>query len=136
MDDDLAPRDGDADGDEEADMISVAEVADEDVADEVAADVSAAVGDEATDVADVFAIATCIGGIGSGSRRTPPELMLRRMLPSIRSTPPRRPEKAERDVKVCGVNSKEPKLIESSRIGEDDADASVAGAIGTADEVP
>ena len=105
VEDDVAPRDGDADDDEEADMIGVAGVVDE-----VAADRSAAAGDEAADiVANGAAAATGPERIGSGRRRMPPALMLRWTLPIARSIPPRRPEKVERDEKECGVNSNDPK---------------------------
>ena len=107
-----------------------------------ATDSSAVVDDEAADVA-ANGVAATAGpkSIGSGRRRTPPALMLRWTLPIARSIPPGRPEKVECDEKGCGVNSKDPKQIESSRAdevgaGEDDADADVAGAIGTADVVP
>ena len=58
------------------------------------------------------------------------------------SIPPRRTEKAERDVSVCGVNSKDPKRIEFPELGDngadDDGDAGgvVADMIGAANEVP
>jgi hypothetical protein len=126
VEDDVALHDGDADGDEEADTISVAGMVDE-----VEAERSAAVGDEAAEVAtDRAAATTGPERIGSGRRRTPPALMLRWTLPIARSIPPRRPEKVECDEKGCGVNSKDPKQIESSRAsegesGEDDADADV-----------
>jgi hypothetical protein len=73
---DAVPRDDD----EEADMISVAGVVDE-----VAAEGSATVGDEAADVAaDGAAAAGGAEGIGSGRRRIPPALMLRWTLPIAR----------------------------------------------------
>ena len=58
------------------------------------------------------------------------------------SIPPRRPEKAERDASVCGVNSKDPKRIEFPEFGDDGVDDSgdaggvTADTIETADEVP
>ena len=58
------------------------------------------------------------------------------------SIPPRRPEKAERDTSVCGVNSKDPKRIEFPDFSDDGADGGgdagedVADTIGLADEVP
>ncbi len=59
------------------------------------------------------------------------------------SIPPRRPEKAERDASVCGVNSKDPKRIEFPELGDEGADDGVGDAgevvvdtIGSADEVP
>jgi ribose 5-phosphate isomerase len=81
------------------------------------------VGDEASDRA-VDEVADVVGleRIGLGSRRTPPALMLRWMLPIARSIPPCKPEKAEHEAKGCGVNSKDPKKIESSKIGDDGAD--------------
>jgi hypothetical protein len=133
----VAPRGGDANGDEEADTIGIAGVDDE-----VAVDSLVAIGDEVADVAaDGAAAAAGPERIGSGRRRTPPALMLRWTLPIARSIPPRKPEKAERDEKGCGVNSNDPKQIESSTADEggtddDDANADVAGAIRTADVVP
>jgi hypothetical protein len=111
-------RDDDADGDDGADTISVAGVVDE-----VAADRSDTVGDEAADVA-VDEVVTTVGPerIGSGSRRMPPALMVRWTLPIARSILSRKLEKAECDAKGCGVNSKDPKKIESSKIGDDGAD--------------
>jgi hypothetical protein len=57
------------------------------------------------------------------------------------SIPPQRPEKAERDVLVCGVNSKDPKRIEFPEYGDDGAGdgghtgEDEADTIGTTDEV-
>jgi hypothetical protein len=66
-----------------------------------AADRSAAVGDEAVDVAvNEVAIVTMPKLIMSGSRRTPPESTRKWTLPSVMSIPPRRPEKAKRDASV------------------------------------
>ena len=135
---DVVRRDDDADGDDGADVIEVADA----VVVKVAVDKSAAVGDEANDVA-VDEVTTVVRPevIGSGSRRTPPVLMLRWTLPNAMSTPPRRPEKAERDAKAWGMNSKDPKQIESSKIGDDGADGDddaskdVADTIGTCDDV-
>jgi hypothetical protein len=111
---DVAPRDGDADGDEEADMINVACVVDE-----VAANRFVAVGDEAADVAvDGAAAAAGPESIGSGRQRTPPTLMFRWMLRITISVPPRIPKKVERDDMGCAVNSKDPKQTESSKVGE------------------
>jgi hypothetical protein len=80
-------------------MIGIADA----MVDEVAADRSAAVGDEAADVA-VDEVATTAGPevIGSGSRRTPPSLMLRWTLRNTISILPRRPEKVEHDEKAWG----------------------------------
>jgi hypothetical protein len=59
------------------------------------------------------------------------------------SNPPRRPEKAEHDESLCGVNSKDPKRIEFPEFGDEGADGDVddvgddvADMIGAADEVP
>ena len=85
------------DDDDEADVIDVVDA----VFVEVAADKSAAAGDEALDVVvDEVATAVRPEVIGSGSRRMPPTLMLRWTLLNAISIPPRRPEKAERDVKA------------------------------------
>ena len=67
------------------------------------ADSSTAVGDEAVDVGvdEVTAVAAP-ETIGPGSRRTPPESTWKWTLPNVMSTPPRRPEKAERDAKAWG----------------------------------
>jgi hypothetical protein len=107
-----------------------------------AADRSAAVGDEAVDVAvNEVAIVTMPKLIMSGSRRTPPESTRKWTLPNVMSIPPHRPEKAERDALVCGVNSKDPKRIKFPVFGDDGAgDGGHAGeyeadTIGTADEV-
>jgi hypothetical protein len=95
---DVVRRGDDADVDEGADKISVVGTVDE-----FAADRSAMVGDEATDVA-VDEVATAAGPekIRSEGRRTPPVLMLRWTLPIARSILPHKPEKAEHDVKVWG----------------------------------
>jgi hypothetical protein len=103
---DMMRRDGDADGDIGADIIDIADA----VVVEVAANKSTAVGDEVVDVAvDEVATAVRPEVIGSGSRRTPPALMLRWTLPNVMSILARRPEKAERDAKAWWVNSKDPK---------------------------
>jgi hypothetical protein len=55
---------------------------------EVAADKSAAIGDEAVDVAvDEVATAATPEVIGSGKRKTPPALMFRWTLPNVMSIP-------------------------------------------------
>jgi hypothetical protein len=137
VEDVLAPRDGDVDGDEEAGTIGVACVVDE-----VAADRSAAFGDEVANIsADGATAAAGPNRIGSGRRRTPPALMLTLTLLITRSIPACMPENIERDEKGCWVNLKDPKQIESCRsdeVGadEDDADADAAGVIGTADAMP
>jgi hypothetical protein len=51
------------------------------------------------------------------------------------------PEQAGRDEKAWGVNSKDPKQIDSSKIGDggaddDDVNPDVAGMIGTTNDVP
>jgi hypothetical protein len=130
-------RDDDADGDDGANTISFVGVVDE-----VAADRSATVGDEAADVA-VHDVAAAVGPkrIWPGSRRTPPALMVRRKLSIARSIRPRKPEKAKRDANACGGNMKDSKKIDSSKISNDgcdevDSDTDVAGMIGTTDDVP
>jgi hypothetical protein len=134
---DVVRRDDDADGDDRADVIDVADAVDV----EVASGKSATVGDVAKDVAvDEVTTAVRPEVIGSGSRRTPPTLLLRWTLPNAMSIPPRRPKKDERDANAWGVNSKDPKQIGSSKIGDDEADdenagEDVADTIGTADDV-
>jgi hypothetical protein len=92
-------RNDDTDGDDGADTVGTADA----VVDAVAADSSAAVADEAEDVAvNEVAIAAGPEVIGLESRRTPPALMLRWTLPNAMSIPPLRPEKAECDVKAWG----------------------------------
>jgi hypothetical protein len=91
---DMVRRDDDDDDDARVDVINIGDA----VVLEVAANKSAMVDDEAVDVA--VDKATDDAGpevIGSGSRRTPPALMLRWTLPNIMSIPPCRLEKAERD---------------------------------------
>jgi hypothetical protein len=108
------------------------------VEDDGAADRSAAIGDEAVDVAvDEVVVLAAPGAIGPGSRRTPPESTWKWTLPNVMSIPPRRPEKAEREASECGVNSKDPKRIEFPEFGDDGDDAGevVADMIGTADVV-
>jgi hypothetical protein len=84
----------DYDGDVEADVADV-------VVGEVAADKSAMFGDEAVDVdADKAAVVAVPKVVGPGSRRTPPALMSRWMLPNVMSIPPCGSEKAEHDVKA------------------------------------
>jgi hypothetical protein len=96
---DVVRRDDEADGDDGADVIDDVDA----VVVEVAADKSAAVGDEVVDVAvDELAITARPEVIGSGSRETPPALILRWTLPNGRSIPPRRPEKDECDAKAWG----------------------------------
>jgi hypothetical protein len=68
---------------------------------EVASGKSATVGDVAKDVAvDEVTTAVRPEVIGSGSRRTPPAMMLRWTLPNAMSIPPRMPEKAKCDVEA------------------------------------
>ena len=75
-----------------------------------AANKSTAIGDEAVEVAvDEVMVFAAPGAIRPGNRRTPPESTRKWTLPNVMSIPPRRPEKAERDASVCGVNSKDPK---------------------------
>ena len=127
---DIVRRDDDDDGDVGVDT-------------DGATDRSTVVGDEAVDVAvDEVAVFAVPEAIGSGSRGMPPESTRKWTLPNVMSIPPRRPEKAERDASVCGVNSKDPKRIEFPEFGDDGADGGgdagedVADTIGLADEVP
>jgi hypothetical protein len=89
--------DDDDDGDAEADVIDVDDAMDV----EVAADKSATVGDEVVDVT-VDEVATAAGPevTGSGSRKTPPVLMLRWTLTNVMSIPLCRLEKTERGAKA------------------------------------
>jgi hypothetical protein len=74
------------------------------------ADKSTVIGDEAVDATvHQVVVLDVLGAIGSGSRRMPPESTQKWTLPNVMSIPSRRPEKAERDVSLCGVNSKDPK---------------------------
>jgi hypothetical protein len=68
--------------------------------------------------------------------------MLKWMLPNIMSIPPCKLENAERDTLACGLNSKDPKWIDPSAIGDDEANGDgddgegVTDVIGISDEVP
>jgi hypothetical protein len=59
------------------------------------------VGDEAIDIAvDEVAAVAVPEMIGSGSRRTPPELMRKWTLPNVMFIPSHRPKKVKRDASV------------------------------------
>jgi hypothetical protein len=75
------------------DMVGIVQCDDDDDDD---AEVHTGAADKSAMVDEAAAIAA-LEAIGSGSRRTPPELMWKWMLPNIMSIPSRRPEKAERD---------------------------------------
>jgi hypothetical protein len=96
---DVVQRDDDTEVDNGADAIGFADP----VVDEVVANSSAAVGDDAKGVS-VDEVTTTTGPevIGSGSRRTPPALMLMWTLQNAMSIPSRRYEKSELDTEAWG----------------------------------